>query len=267
MMGILFSWPYGGILEVWLANPLCSAPILMHDWLYRWFLSSVATSAFWTGSLCSLPYSALMTACFRSCSHPKHWRSANEWHHLPRRHMVWCRWNTLQVLAVLVMATLFSLCWSFFLCATLFLHLPFSLSTNLRSNSAYSCCNKCVAFHLSIAVCTLLLEVICVTACWKRTSCCSKPSCILCCTAEPMTSCILSAQESTPRPKVSLGLQVVCHVLPAGYYIRQLVSLSVAVLIGYLSIPVVQNLMSSRQAMNTSFDPLRIVNTYGAFGS
>ena len=26
------------------------------------------------------------------------------------------------------------------------------------------------------------------------------------------------------------------------------------------------NLLSSRQAMNTSFDPLRLVNTYGAFG-
>uniref|UniRef100_A0AAX7TLT4 Lipase maturation factor n=1 Tax=Astatotilapia calliptera TaxID=8154 RepID=A0AAX7TLT4_ASTCA len=32
-------------------------------------------------------------------------------------------------------------------------------------------------------------------------------------------------------------------------------------------IPVVTNLLSSRQVMNTSFDPLRIVNTYGAFGS
>jgi len=37
-------------------------------------------------------------------------------------------------------------------------------------------------------------------------------------------------------------------------------------LIGYLSIPVVKNLLSSGQAMNTSFDPLKIVNTYGAFG-
>lgn len=42
--------------------------------------------------------------------------------------------------------------------------------------------------------------------------------------------------------------------------------LMLGVLIAYLSIPVVQNLLSSRQAMNTSFDPLRLVNTYGAFG-
>jgi hypothetical protein len=37
--------------------------------------------------------------------------------------------------------------------------------------------------------------------------------------------------------------------------------------IGYLSIPVVLNLVSERQIMNTSFDPLQLVNTYGAFGS
>ncbi|XP_065185827.1 lipase maturation factor 1-like [Sycon ciliatum] len=51
-----------------------------------------------------------------------------------------------------------------------------------------------------------------------------------------------------------------------GYYSRQVVSLAVAGLIAYLSVPVVQNLLSARQAMNTSFEPLRIVNTYGAFG-
>ena len=47
---------------------------------------------------------------------------------------------------------------------------------------------------------------------------------------------------------------------------RRVVSLSLAMLLAYLSIPVVQNLLSPRQAMNTSFDPLRILNTYGAFG-
>lgn len=48
--------------------------------------------------------------------------------------------------------------------------------------------------------------------------------------------------------------------------IRRVVNISLAVLIGYLSVPVVMNLLSSKQVMNTSFDPLRIVNTYGAFG-
>lgn len=54
---------------------------------------------------------------------------------------------------------------------------------------------------------------------------------------------------------------------PFGYYVRKVSSVCLAVLLGYLSIPVVQNLLSSRQMMNTSFDSLRIVNTYGAFGS
>ena len=39
------------------------------------------------------------------------------------------------------------------------------------------------------------------------------------------------------------------------------------ILIAYLSIPVIQNLMSSHQVMNTSFNSFNLVNTYGAFGS
>lgn len=54
--------------------------------------------------------------------------------------------------------------------------------------------------------------------------------------------------------------------LSAGAVARRALNVSLAVLIGYLSVPVVMNLLSSRQVMNTSFDPLRIVNTYGAFG-
>jgi hypothetical protein len=48
---------------------------------------------------------------------------------------------------------------------------------------------------------------------------------------------------------------------------RFCVQLMLLVLVGSLSLPVVQNLLSTRQAMNTSFDWLRLVNTYGAFGS
>ncbi len=40
-----------------------------------------------------------------------------------------------------------------------------------------------------------------------------------------------------------------------------------ALVVCWLSLPVVKNLMSKDQAMNTSFQSLRIVNTYGAFGS
>jgi hypothetical protein len=44
-------------------------------------------------------------------------------------------------------------------------------------------------------------------------------------------------------------------------------SLAVGVVIAVLSIGPVRNLLSSSQRMNTSFDPLRLVNSYGAFGS
>ncbi|XP_061564352.1 lipase maturation factor 1 [Cololabis saira] len=52
-----------------------------------------------------------------------------------------------------------------------------------------------------------------------------------------------------------------------GMLIRRVVNITLGILIGCLSVPVVMNLLSSKQVMNTSFDPLRIVNTYGAFGS
>ncbi len=42
---------------------------------------------------------------------------------------------------------------------------------------------------------------------------------------------------------------------------------TVAVIVGMLSVQPVVNMISARQIMNTSFDPLDLVNTYGAFGS
>jgi hypothetical protein len=44
-------------------------------------------------------------------------------------------------------------------------------------------------------------------------------------------------------------------------------SIGLAVLVGFLSIPPVLNLLSEHQAMNRSFEPFGLVNTYGAFGS
>ena len=41
----------------------------------------------------------------------------------------------------------------------------------------------------------------------------------------------------------------------------------VAAAVALLSIGPVMNMLSSRQMMNASFDPLHLVNTYGAFGS
>jgi hypothetical protein len=52
-------------------------------------------------------------------------------------------------------------------------------------------------------------------------------------------------------------------------YARWLVSIGLVWLVASRSVPVVQNLMAvnGAQAMNTSFDAFRLVNTYGAFGS
>lgn len=44
-------------------------------------------------------------------------------------------------------------------------------------------------------------------------------------------------------------------------------AIGLAALVAMLSYGPVTNLLSERQAMNTSFDPLNLVNTYGAFGS
>lgn len=49
--------------------------------------------------------------------------------------------------------------------------------------------------------------------------------------------------------------------------IHQAVPIAVTVLILLLSIRPALNLISRRQRMNAGFDPLRLVNTYGAFGS
>ncbi|GKY94196.1 hypothetical protein MPSEU_000385600 [Mayamaea pseudoterrestris] len=48
---------------------------------------------------------------------------------------------------------------------------------------------------------------------------------------------------------------------------RQLVNVGFLGLVAWLSIPVVKNLLSEKQIMNFSFDPLRLINTYGAFGT
>ena len=56
------------------------------------------------------------------------------------------------------------------------------------------------------------------------------------------------------------------HCKPYKY--QQAVAWSLIVLVAFLSIPVITNLFfSERQAMNTSFTRLHLVNTYGAFGS
>jgi hypothetical protein len=48
---------------------------------------------------------------------------------------------------------------------------------------------------------------------------------------------------------------------------RRYVSIALALVVGLLSLNPVVNLLSPRQAMNASFEPFNLVNTYGAFGS
>lgn len=48
---------------------------------------------------------------------------------------------------------------------------------------------------------------------------------------------------------------------------RRLVVIGLALLVAVLSLNPIVNLLSPRQAMNASFDPFDLVNTYGAFGS
>ena len=47
---------------------------------------------------------------------------------------------------------------------------------------------------------------------------------------------------------------------------RRIVSAVFGGLVMWLSVPVIKNLLSKQQQMNASFDPLRLINTYGAFG-
>jgi hypothetical protein len=54
------------------------------------------------------------------------------------------------------------------------------------------------------------------------------------------------------------------HAAP-GWHTAAVVALAAAV--AALSVRPVRNLLSPRQRMNTSYDPLRLVNSYGAFGS
>ncbi len=48
---------------------------------------------------------------------------------------------------------------------------------------------------------------------------------------------------------------------------RRVVTIGLCVVVGLLSLNPIANMLSPRQRMNTGFDPLRLVNSYGAFGS
>jgi hypothetical protein len=68
-----------------------------------------------------------------------------------------------------------------------------------------------------------------------------------------------------PRPLVSRAESAITEARPS----RPMTATAwtIAVIIAILSVQPVLNILSPRQIMNTSFDPLDLVNTYGAFGS
>jgi hypothetical protein len=68
-----------------------------------------------------------------------------------------------------------------------------------------------------------------------------------------------------PKSLVSRAEQAAAQSQPSR--IRNGISVALAVLVACLSIPTVMNLVGGRQLMNSSFDPLDLVNTYGAFGT
>lgn len=72
----------------------------------------------------------------------------------------------------------------------------------------------------------------------------------------------------------ALDDQFIARLIPArppevgeAFFIDRLPAIALAAVVAWLSIAPIQNLISPRQAMNASFNPLHLVNTYGAFGS
>jgi hypothetical protein len=68
-----------------------------------------------------------------------------------------------------------------------------------------------------------------------------------------------------PRSLVARAERAAAEARPA--HAQMVVVFALVVLVGVLSVDPVRNLLSKRQMMNTSFNRLDLVNTYGAFGS
>ena len=86
-------------------------------------------------------------------------------------------------------------------------------------------------------------------------------------TIVPALACFDDAfwSKLLPRPLVRRAEDARSRALPCRP--MMVTAWIVTALIGLLSIQPVFNMLSPRQIMNTSFDPLDLVNTYGAFGS
>ena len=86
-------------------------------------------------------------------------------------------------------------------------------------------------------------------------------------TIVPIVACFDDAllRRVLPRPLVARAERAAAEARPSRAH--QVAAAALVVLVGVLSFRPVGNLLSQRQMMNTSFDRLELVNTYGAFGS
>jgi hypothetical protein len=76
---------------------------------------------------------------------------------------------------------------------------------------------------------------------------------------------LLRVLRGTSRRRLVGRLEALSDARPSRA--RRGVLVALALVVGCLSLSPVVNLLSPRQAMNASFDPFNLVNTYGAFGS
>lgn len=86
-------------------------------------------------------------------------------------------------------------------------------------------------------------------------------------TIVPMLACFDDSllRRVLPRRLVECAARAGAGARPS--HVHRVVVLGLVAIVAFLSIAPVVNLLSPRQAMNTSFDRLHLVNTYGAFGS
>jgi len=86
-------------------------------------------------------------------------------------------------------------------------------------------------------------------------------------TIVPIVACFDDAllRRVLPRPLVARAERAAAEARPSRAH--QVAAAALVVLVGVLSIDPVRNLLSQHQMMNTSFNRLELVNTYGAFGS
>ena len=86
-------------------------------------------------------------------------------------------------------------------------------------------------------------------------------------TIVPVIACFDDSFFKKILPKWIVKKSEFAHEKQKTYRWQPYISWSLAILIAMFSIPVVQNLLSPHQYMNTSFTRIPLVNTYGAFGS